>query len=41
MLTKHTPWLRFNYDDVEEAILGDYWGDTLRDIYAWKNARES
>jgi hypothetical protein len=26
-------WLRHNHDDVEGAILGEYWGDTLRDIY--------
>lgn len=26
-------WLRDKHDDVEGAILGDYWGDSMRDIY--------
>jgi hypothetical protein len=26
-------WLRWNHDAVEEVILGDYWGDSMRDIY--------
>lgn len=27
-------WMRLYWDEVEEAILGDYWGDTIRDVIA-------
>ena len=33
-------WLRDNQDSVEEAILGDYWGDTLYDLKSWTNKKE-
>lgn len=28
-------WLRFYSDEVEQAILGDYWGDTIRDLMSF------
>jgi hypothetical protein len=33
-------WLRYNHDDIEGAILGDYWDQDVRDVYAWKSARD-
>lgn len=38
-LDQAAEWLSGNYDDVEGAILGDYWGDTVSDIYQASLAR--
>lgn len=29
-------WMELHSDDVEEAILGDYWGDTIRDLLTYR-----
>jgi hypothetical protein len=34
-------WMTLRSDDVEEAILGDYWGDTIRDLIAARPIEES
>ena len=28
-------WMHLHYDVVEEAVMGDYWSDTIRDLIAW------
>jgi hypothetical protein len=33
-------WLRQNHDDVEGAILGEYWGESIHDLYNWKSKND-
>lgn len=33
-------WMALHSDDVEEAVLGDYWGETVRDLLTFKPIEE-